>query len=69
MIISRPSQPTGGAYRDRHGRGARGAVDVRVFSGRELADEDIFTDEAKSCGPDPPTLGSSLAGDPRGDGG
>src|SRR5207253_2518148 len=27
------------------------------------------TRTAKSCGPGPPTLGSSFAGDPRGDGG
>jgi hypothetical protein len=44
MIVSAHPASTGGAYRDRHGRWKRGAVDVKLFSGREPADEDIFTD-------------------------
>jgi hypothetical protein len=47
---------TRGAYRDRHGRSKRDAVDEDCT----LA-ERRNSRTAKSCGPDPPTLGSSFA--------
>ena len=54
MIISPYPASAGGAYRDRHGRGRRDAMDaVGATTKRQ-------TRTAKSCGPDPPTLGSSL---------
>ena len=53
-IFSRASRPTRGAYRDRHGRGVRDAVDA---SG--AADESAGSRTVKSCGPDAPTLASS----------
>src|ERR1700722_17631706 len=60
-ILRRP--PHRGAYRDRHGRGAgcggRGGAD----------DESACSRTAKTCGPDAPTLASSLRSDPRNDGG
>ena len=46
--------PTRGAYRDRHGRWARDAMDAL------LRETSAATRTAKSCGPDLPTLGSSL---------
>ena len=54
-IFSRASRPTRGAYRDRHGRRVRDAVDA---SG--AADESAGSRTVKSCGPDAPTLASSL---------
>jgi hypothetical protein len=56
---------TRGAYRDRHGRRQRDAMDARNFTGRVSLPR-----TAKARGPDLPTLGSSFAADdPRGDGG
>jgi hypothetical protein len=50
----RPSRARRGAYRDRHGRWARDAVDA---CGAQ--DEGVAKRTAKSCGPDIPTLISS----------
>jgi len=72
---SRASRPARGAYRDRHGRWARDAVDALA-----TRDERCVRRTAKSCGPDAPTLVSSFAEamsalmgptrrDPRDDGG
>ena len=52
-IPDRPT-PHRGAFRDRHGRWVRDAVDA---SG--AADESAGLRTAKSCGPDAPTLASS----------
>jgi hypothetical protein len=61
-----------GAYRDRHGRWARDAVDAAalkradVMAGRvsrersQRADERRYSRTVKSCGPDAPALASSL---------
>jgi hypothetical protein len=46
--------PSRGAFRDRHGRGRRDAVDAGGAS-----DEGAGLRTAKSCGPDAPTLASS----------
>jgi len=46
--------PTGGAYRDRHGRRARDAVDALARARRTAPMR-----TAKSCGPDAPMLASS----------
>jgi hypothetical protein len=54
MIVFVRPVSTGGALRDRHGRGKRDAMDAAA---RET---NAPTRTAKSCGPDPPTLGSSL---------
>ena len=43
MIVSAHPASTGGAYRDRHGRGKRDAVDVRMLS-VSCADESILAD-------------------------
>jgi len=48
------SRPERGAYRDRHGRWVRDAVDAGG-----AADESAGLRTAKSCGPDAPTLASS----------
>src|SRR6185437_2941682 len=50
---------TGGAYRDRHGRRKWDAVDARRLSAH-VAPTKASSRTAKSCGPDSPTLGSSL---------
>ena len=56
---------TQGAFRDRHERRAGDAMDAGG-----AADESAISRTAKSCGPDAPTLASSLAeATPRGDGG
>src|SRR4051812_19046937 len=53
MIDCRRPAFTRGAFRDRHERGRRDAMDaVRATTRRGSR-------TAKSCGPDPPTLGSS----------
>jgi hypothetical protein len=52
--MRRPVPPERGAFRDRHGRG-RNAVDA---GGR--FDEGAGARTAKPCGPDAPTLASSL---------
>jgi hypothetical protein len=59
MIVSAHPASTRGAYRDRHGRWKRDAVAVRMFSAF-CAPTTASWRTAKSCGPDPPTLGSSL---------
>src|ERR1700730_1390695 len=53
--------PHRGAFRDRHGRWARDAVDAAA-SGARIARGRMTLDlrTAKSCGPDAPTLASSL---------
>src|SRR6266851_4682740 len=68
-----PSHPTRGAYRDRHGRGVRMRWTRQRFAcdgiaGRASACErstargrEMLLRTAKSCGPDAPTLASSLA--------
>jgi hypothetical protein len=63
-IHGRPT-PERGAYRDRHERWVRDAVDAS-----DATDESVILRTAKSCGPVIPTLMSSLRGDVRaGDGG
>src|SRR6267378_6723178 len=73
-LLIPPSRPTRGAYRDRHGRRARDAMDAAAFCARgdrragsfesvsdqQHADERRLLRTAKSCGPDAPTLASSL---------
>ena len=59
MIISTYPASTGGAYRDRHGRWKRDAVDAGVPSAL-VAWTKAFLADAKACGPGPPMLGSSL---------
>src|ERR1700735_1419883 len=54
FYIHRHPAPTRGAYRDRHGRWARDAMDAG-----NVADESTDLRTAKSCGPDAPTLASS----------
>ena len=66
------SHPTGGAYRDRHGRGegcgGRGSVlratgsqgGLRSVSDHQASGRETLQRTAKSCGPDAPTLASSL---------
>src|SRR5690242_10625637 len=56
MIVSVRPASIGGAYRDRHGRGKREVMDALA---RET---NAPMRTAKACGPDPPMLGSSLAG-------
>jgi hypothetical protein len=69
-----PSRPERGAYRDRHGRWVRDAVDAAASCARGIAgrideirerglkhaDERCCQRTAKSCGPDAPTLASSF---------
>ena len=63
--ISRHPGPHQGAFRDRHERRARDAMDAGG-----AADESAYLRTAKSCGPDAPTLASSCRRrDLRGDGG
>src|SRR6185312_873861 len=58
-----------GAYRDRHGRWKRDAVDAWVVSALVARTKQSWR-TAKACGPGPPMLGSSFAGDgPQSDGG
>ena len=67
------SHPTTGAYRDRHGRGmgcgGRGSVlratgsqggSMRPVSDHQASGREMLQRTAKSCGPDTPTLVSSL---------
>jgi hypothetical protein len=70
-----PSCPTRGAYHDRHGRWVRDAVDAAALSVRrdgragslgacersQARGREMLSRTAKSCGPDAPTLASSLA--------
>jgi len=58
------SRPARGAYRDRHGRWERDAVDERMLK-RACAPTKASFRTAKPCGPVPPTLGSSLRDDCR----
>ena len=57
ISLPRPAS-TRGAYRDRHGRWKRDAVDERMFQ-RACAPTKASSRTAKPCGPDSPTLGSS----------
>jgi hypothetical protein len=73
-LLIPPSHPARGAYHDRHERwggmrwtrqrlardGIAGRVE-RLLSDHRHADERRFSRTAKSCGPDAPTLASSLA--------
>jgi hypothetical protein len=59
MILSAHPASTRGAYRDRHGRWKRDAVDKRMFQ-RACAPTKASFRTAKPCGPDTPTLVSSL---------
>jgi hypothetical protein len=63
--IRRHPVPTRGALRDRHGRWGRDAVDAAVSGARMRAGRMILSRTAKSCGPDAPTLVSSLRSDPQ----
>jgi len=54
FYIPRHPGPHKGAFRDRHGRWARDAMDARCAK-----DESAPLRTAKSCGPDAPTLASS----------
>jgi len=63
--LLRIPSPLRGAYRDRHGRWTREAVDARMLSAACRADENIARGRAKSCGPDAPTLASSFSRDVR----
>jgi hypothetical protein len=65
-MVPRPAS-IGGAYRDRHGRGKRDAMDVKMLSA--LARTKASPRTAKSCGPDSPMLGSTPGSRARGDGG
>src|SRR5664279_3458418 len=56
LHIPRHPSPHKGAFRDRHERRARDAMDVG-----SPADESAILRTAKSCGPDAPTLASSFA--------
>jgi hypothetical protein len=56
VAISAPFRPARGAFRDRHGRWARNAVDADSEARRAA-----LARTAKSCGPDAPTLASSFA--------
>ena len=53
--------PIRGAFRDRHGRWARDAVDATASQRKSLRGRTVLTRTAKSCGPDVSTLASSLA--------
>jgi len=46
----------GGAYRDRHGRGQRNAMDAAARSGVITSPTNGLTRTAKSCGPGIPVL-------------
>jgi len=59
MIVSVHPASTGGAYRDRHGRRKRDAVDAGMLSALARRRKHPWR-TAKACGPDLPTLGSSL---------
>src|ERR1700730_18285590 len=66
LYKSRHPVPHRGAFRDRHGRWARDAVDAAA-SGARIARGRMTLDlrTAKSCGPDAPTLASSLRDFPK----
>ena len=65
MIVSAHPASTRGTYRDRHGRWARDAVDAWDAQRAFRAPTKASWRTAKPCGPDPPTLGSSLRDDVR----
>src|SRR5258708_1153485 len=54
-----PSRPTRGAYRDRHGRWVRDAVDAAASGAHVARGRMMLLRTVKSCGPDTPTLVSS----------
>ena len=56
---SRHPAPTRGAYRDRHGRRARDAVDALASRALDARGRTMLKRTAKSCGPDAPMLASS----------
>ena len=56
--------PPRGAYRDRHGRGARDAMDANCRA-QSFARTSGVLRTAKSCGPDAPMLASSLRQHPQ----
>ena len=60
LVHSARADSTGGAARDRHGRWRQDAVDVRMFSALRARRRKQSSRTTKACGPDPPTLGSSL---------
>ena len=62
FLSAHPASP-GGTARDRHERWRQGAVDVKVFSVPQARRRRQLHGRAKACGPDPPTLGSSLCQD------
>src|SRR5690242_18583445 len=61
MITLRHPASTGGAYRDRHGRKAAGCGGREGAQRAVSAPTKASSRTTKSCGPDLPTLGSSLA--------
>ena len=50
-----------GAFRDRHGRWVRDAVDAAAAQRKHLRGRAALMRTAKSCGPDAPTLAFKLA--------
>jgi hypothetical protein len=59
LHIPRHPGPHRGAFRDRHGRRARDAVDAGGAAQTSCADEALISRTAKSCGPDASTPASS----------
>src|SRR4051812_42781461 len=53
---------TEGAFRDRHGRWARDAMDAAASGSQQRVRRMMPMRTAKSCGPDAPTLVSSFCG-------
>ena len=60
FYIVRHPGPHRGAFRDRHERRARDAMDAEARSANILRGRTALTRTAKSCGPDAPTLASSF---------
>jgi hypothetical protein len=70
MIVSAHPASTGGAYRDRHGRGKRGAVDAKVFSAAKAAPtKALLADERNRVVPISRGWDQVLRDEPRRDGG
>ena len=61
MIVCAHPASTGGAYRDRHGRWEREAVDVRVLSALDARTKAFLTD-GKGVWSWPPDAGVKLCG-------
>jgi len=63
MIISRHPASARGAYRDRHGRWKRDAVDVRVLKRADSARTKAFLADGKGVWSWSPDAGIKFAGD------